>query len=147
MKAILFSICLLVSSLTFGQYNTGDTQLNAILLKIDDDAKLNFSAFKSEISLNYNVSVKKIDSWSVQFGLKGGDIYLVVEISRITKKSVDEVIRVYQANKTKGWGAIAKELGIKPGSPEFHALKNGANSKANAKANKGKEAGKGKGKG
>lgn len=146
MKTILFSVCLLVSTLTFAQYNTGDTQLNATLLKIDDDAKLNFTAFKSEISLSYNVSERKIDSWSVQFGLKGGDIYLVVEISRITKKSVDEVIRVYQANKTKGWGVIAKELGIKPGSPEFHALKNGASSKANAKAGKGKEGGKGKGK-
>jgi len=24
----------------------------------------------------------------------------------------------------KGWGSIAKELGIKPGSEQFHALKN-----------------------
>lgn len=37
----------------------------------------------------------------------------------------DAVYQVYQPNRKKGWGVIAKELGIKPGSPEFHALKRG----------------------
>jgi hypothetical protein len=34
-------------------------------------------------------------------------------------------VPTYQASKGKGWGVIAKELGIKPGSPAFHALKEG----------------------
>jgi hypothetical protein len=52
------------------------------------------------------------------------------------------VLREYKSSKGKGWGVIAKSLGIKPGSKEFHELKrsqdlyNGQNSK-----------GKGKGKG
>ena len=62
--------------------------------------------------------------------MKAGDIYMVLEIGKLTNKPPDEVVKVYQANKKKGWGAIAKELGIKPGSPEFHALKGDADSKA-----------------
>ena len=31
----------------------------------------------------------------------------------------------YRNNKGQGWGVIAKNLGIKPGSDEFHALKAG----------------------
>jgi hypothetical protein len=135
---------LLLPGVSMAQYNTGDNQLNLALVKIDDDAKLNFTAFKSDLSITYNISEKKIDSWSVQFGMKGGDIYLIIEISRITKKPVDDVFQVYRNNKTKGWGAIAKELGIKPGSPEFHALKNGASDKAGGSTDKSKGKGKAK---
>lgn len=138
---IIYCLGIFFSPALFAQYNTGDSQLNATLVKIDDDAKLNFTAFKRDISTNYDVPEKKLNFWSVEVGMKAGDIYMVVEIAKITKKPVDEVVRVYQANKTKGWGAMAKELGIKPGSAEFHALKNGASSKAN------KSKGKGKGKG
>ena len=144
MKNLIFTLCLVVGgpSVIFAQYNTGDTQLNVTLARIDNDASGNYSFFKSDISTRYNVSEKKIDSWSVEFGMKGGDIYLVVEISRITRKPVDEVVNVYQTNRSKGWGAIAKELGIKPGSAEFHALKNGAGTHASNSGGKGKGKGK-----
>lgn len=129
-KIILFLLITgVTTTINYAQYNTGDTQLNASLLKIDDDAKLNFSGLKADLSLNYNVSERKIDSWSVEFGMKAGDIYLALEIAKITKKPIEDVIKVYQTNKTKGWGAIAKQLGIKPGSPEFHALKNSTDSR------------------
>lgn len=146
MKNLILILCLTVGvpSLIFAQYNTGDSQFNITLAKIDNDARLDFSLFKSEISTKYNVSENKIHSWSVEFGLKGGEIYLVVEISKITKRPIDEVVKVYRANKSKGWGAMAKELGIKPGSPEFHALKNGAGTQASSARGKGNGNGKGK---
>ena len=66
----------------------------------------------------------------------------------------DQVFKIYNANKGKGWGVIAKELGIKPGSPEFHALKQGNfvffgidGKKMSTKEGKGKGQGKGKAKG
>jgi hypothetical protein len=34
---------------------------------------------------------------------------------------VSEVVGLY--SEKKGWGAVAKDLGIKPGSEEFHELK------------------------
>ena len=57
--------------------------------------------------------------------------------------NIDDVIISYKKNKEKGWGVIAKEMGIKPGSPEFHALKG----KTKTRKDKGKSEGKGKGNG
>src|SRR5688572_11700321 len=88
-------------TLSYAQlYNIGDSQLNASLLQIDDGARLNFSGFKTDVSVSYNISERKIDSWSVEFGMKAGEIYLALEIAKITKKPVEDVIKVYQANKT-----------------------------------------------
>jgi hypothetical protein len=43
----------------------------------------------------------------------------------MTHKQPEVVMATYESHKGKGWGVIAKELGIKPGSAEFHALKRG----------------------
>ena len=53
------------------------------------------------------------------------DAYMVLRYSELCRCPVDHVTRVYQSDHKKGWGAMAKQLGIKPGSSEFHALKNG----------------------
>ena len=41
----------------------------------------------------------------------------------LSHRSWDEVLREYKENNGTGWGVIAKNLGIKPGSREFHELK------------------------
>ena len=128
----LTSLCMLVFiSPTWAQYNSGDDELNKSLLTIDADAKLDFGAFKVDISGSYDITEKKLDYLSVEIEMSAGDIYMTVELAKITEKSVDEVVTVYTKNKDKGWGVIAKELGIKPGSPEFHALKGKAKDKGN----------------
>jgi hypothetical protein len=139
-QVVLIPVFLLLSlPHTWAQYNTGDTQLNSSLVQIDADASVNFSLFKSDMSSTYSVAPAKVDSWSVQLGLKAGDIYLILEMSRILRKPVDDVVNVYNTNKKKGWGAIAKELGIKPGSAEFKALKGGADKQAAKGKSKSKE--------
>ena len=70
--------------------------------------------------------------------------YIVCRLVEMSKQPAHMVIERYKRGKSKGWGSIAKSLGIKPGSKEFHALKRGndlysGNSKATHK-------GKGKGK-
>ncbi len=44
-------------------------------------------------------------------------------VGQIASQPVEVVTKEYETNKGKGWGVIAKNLGIKPGSKEFHALK------------------------
>jgi len=134
------------SHFIIAQYNTGDDELNKSLLTIDADAKLDFGVFKVDLSLSYDITEKKIEYLSVDIEMSAGDIYMSLELAKITEKSIDLVVEVYQANKTKGWGVIAKELGIKPGSPEFHALKGKAKNKGSKGKGKEKEKGKGKGK-
>jgi hypothetical protein len=72
------------------------------------------------------------------------DAYLVLRLGEMSSKPVDYVLSKYKAEKTLGWGALAKSLGIKPGSKEFHALKAGSDiyentgkSKGNGKKGKG----------
>jgi hypothetical protein len=66
----------------------------------------------------------------------------------MTQKPPETVLHVYQANRGKGWGVIAKSLGIKPGSREFHALKRGDFYLSGGPgAGPGQGQGKGKGKG
>jgi len=53
------------------------------------------------------------------------DAYMVLRLGEMSHHPVERVLEEYNTGKGKGWGVIAKRLGIKPGSPEFHALKAG----------------------
>lgn len=53
------------------------------------------------------------------------DAFMVLQLGQMTNKEPERVMEQYERNKGKGWGVIAQELGIKPGSDEFHALKDG----------------------
>jgi hypothetical protein len=55
---------------------------------------------------------------------KPADAYMVLRLGEMSGKPADHVMGTYKSCKGNGWGAVAKSLGIKPGSKEFHALKN-----------------------
>lgn len=130
-------------------FNTGNFQLDSDLNIINTNANLDFGTFKNRLSVSYNVSERKIKYMRVSLGMKAGEIYLALEISKLSRRPIDDIITIYRRDKNKGWGYIAKQAGIKPGSAEFHQLKNNANSKKNKskRKNKGKGKSKGKGKG
>ena len=75
------------------------------------------------------------------------DAYMVLRLAEMSAKPTDYVIKRYKAEKEKGWGALAKSLGIKPGSKEFHALKRGSDIYDDKDKGKSKAKDKGKGKG
>ena len=52
------------------------------------------------------------------------DAYVVLRLGEMSGKPLDHVVARYKSCKGKGWGSVAKSLGIKPGSKEFMALKN-----------------------
>lgn len=68
------------------------------------------------------------------------DAYMVFKLGEMSHHSPERVMQEYKSGKGKGWGVLAKSLGIKPGSKEFHALKKGHDLD-------GREQGKDKGKG
>jgi hypothetical protein len=51
------------------------------------------------------------------------DAYIMLRLGEMSGKPIDYIVEKYRNNADKGWGALAKSLGIKPGSQEFHALK------------------------
>jgi hypothetical protein len=78
------------------------------------------------------------------------DAFMVLQLGQMSNKQPEVVLETYKSNQGKGWGVIAQELGIKPGSDEFHALKRGDFSftgvpagRADTGQGKGKDKGKG----
>ena len=67
------------------------------------------------------------------------DAYIVLRLGEISRHPTDYVLREYRTSHGRGWGVIAKSLGIKPGSAEFQALKKGQDL---YKGNSGKAKGK-----
>jgi len=53
------------------------------------------------------------------------DAYIIFRLAEISEKPVERVMDLYQGRKGNGWGVLAKQLGIKPGSDAFKALKAG----------------------
>jgi hypothetical protein len=129
-RILVFLLFVTAVTTSYAQFNTGDAGLDAALNKVKDDGSSDWLKFKKETSTTYKVPEEKIETLSKEKGMNAGDIFMAMEVSKQSKKPVDEVITVYEANKAKGWGAISKELGIKPGSPEFHALKKNADAKS-----------------
>ena len=87
-------------------------------------ASKKFGDFRAEISARYGISsthfeklLRKVDS--------PGDLAVSLWVGYKAQKSIDEVIRQYRIRRGQGWGVIAKESGIKPGSKDFKALKSG----------------------
>lgn len=53
------------------------------------------------------------------------DAYIVLRLGEISGRSAAYTLKTYKLKKGKGWGVLAKSLGIKPGSESFQALKRG----------------------
>jgi hypothetical protein len=142
-KVIILFLTVFLSVISNAQvsFNTGNAEFDSDLGKINADAKLDFGAFKTNLALSYDISDKKIDHLSISVKMEPAEIYLALELTKLSGKSIDQVVEIYEVNKDKGWGFIAKELGIKPGSPEFHKLKEDTKNKGakgKSKSNKGK---------
>lgn len=123
--------------------------LDAFLNNLNVEARADMHGFSVKLSAQFGVPLPDVrvvlDSVAAP-----ADAFMCFELGRMTQAPVQTVLHTYNAEKGKGWGAIAKSLGIKPGSPEFHALKRGdlvLNGVPYGEPSKGKEKGKGKGKG
>lgn len=53
------------------------------------------------------------------------DAFMIFQLGRMTGWPVERIMPIYNRHRGQGWGVMAQEMGIKPGSREFHALKNG----------------------
>ena len=53
------------------------------------------------------------------------DAYMILRLAELSGRPPEYVLRQYQSKKHQGWGVIAQDLGIKPGSSGFKALKGG----------------------
>lgn len=54
-----------------------------------------------------------------------GDVYFACALAKSSGHPCRHVVEIWERDHAQGWGAVARRLGIKPGSTEFHGLKRG----------------------
>ena len=122
------------------------SDLDVFISNLNVQAQADLGAFKVRLSTQFGVPAPRVEA--VMASVKTpGDAYMCFRVGQVASKPVEVVTKEYQRNKAKGWGVIAKNLGIKPGSKEFHELKKGNFNGDDSMSNKGKGKGKSKGKG
>lgn len=111
-------------------------------------AEANLLDFQARLAARFNIAGVQVEAVLSNSGSPAG-AYVACALGQMAGKPPEYVAERYRSGKYKGWGALAKGLGIKPGSKEFHALKSGNDFyDDNGKdKGKGKEKGKRKGKG
>ncbi len=144
MRSLILAV---ISFLVFcGSAVAGDG-LDGFLHNLNIQARSDMTGFSARVSAQFGVPEMRVRA-VIGTVSAPADAFMVFQLGEMTHRPVDEVIGVYKANRGKGWGVIAKSLGIKPGSPEFHALKRGDFTlDGGPGTGPGKGHGKGKGKG
>ena len=119
--------------------------LESFLSNVNVEARADMPGFSVRVSNQFGVPVPQVQA-VIRAVPQPADAFMIFQLSEMSGRQPDEVMEVYSPKK--GWGAMAKELGIKPGSPEFHALKRGDLHFSGAPSGHGGDkGGKGKGKG
>ena len=115
--------------------------------RLNATAEADPTGYRTRLSDRFNVGQATISD-VLHVAQNPADAYMLLRLGEMSSKPTDQVIQKYNSEKGKGWGALAKSLGIKPGSKEFHALKNGddLDSGKDKGKSKNKEKNKGKGK-
>lgn len=120
--------------------------LEDFLANINIQAQADLPGFSARVSTQFGVPYAQVQT-VVQTVREPADAFMVFQLGQFSGRQPEKVMDVYSRSKGKGWGVIAKELGIKPGSAEFHALKRGDLHFTGTPAGGGDSPGKGKGKG
>jgi hypothetical protein len=121
--------------------------LDGFLANLNVQARADLTGFTGRVSAQFGIPGAQVSA-VIGTVRQPADAFMVFQLGQMTGRPPERVLQTYQANRGKGWGVIAKQLGIKPGSPEFHALKRGDfELTGNPGGASGHGHGKGKGKG
>jgi hypothetical protein len=117
---LIASLVVLIVGITSVAY----ADLNSFLGSVNVEARADMKNFSVKLSTQFGVPLPQVDV-IVRSVAAPADAFMVLQLGQMSHQQPQAVLQTYQRKKGKGWGELAKELGIKPGSPEFHALKRG----------------------
>src|SRR5512139_2974221 len=143
MKKIFTLLSVIFLSLFLSSPVFAASDLDGFIKRLNVEAQADLGAFKVRLSAQFGVPVVKVEAVMASVGTPG-DAYMCFRVGQVASKPVEVVTKEYQRNKEKGWGVIAKNLGIKPGSKEFQELKKGNFNGNDSGSGQGKGKGKGK---
>lgn len=120
MKKTILCLCLCLLCAATAQAEGLDTFLD----NLNVQGTANRNGFVTSVSSHFGVPYSDVE---MIVGTTGSlaDAFMIFQLGRMTGLSRDRIMGVYGTKRGLGWGVMAQELGIKPGSEQFHALKRG----------------------
>lgn len=143
MKKTVVSSVLFLYMIVFAAVAHAD--LDSFMSGLNVKARADMSGFSVKLGAQFGIPLPQVQA-VVKAVETPADAFMCFQLSQMTGVQPETVVHTYKTNKGRGWGVIAKELGIKPGSPEFHALKRG-DFALTGEPGGGRGQGRGKGKG
>jgi hypothetical protein len=119
-RLISLVLCAMLLSLSTAAW----ASLDGFLGNLNIQAQADLPGFKAKVSAQFGVPLPRVEAVFTQVSVPA-DVFMTFQLGEMAHKQPETVLKTYKVSKSKGWGAIAKELGIKPGSADFHALKRG----------------------
>lgn len=104
---------------------TGDAWVDAVLADINAYGRRYPDAFADELARYRGAPRDVVAALLADPAWTPGDVYFACVLAQAIGRSCRYVADEWQSHAGEGWGALAQRLGIKPGSPQFHALKDG----------------------
>ncbi len=104
---------------------TGDVWVDSRLGEINDYGSRYRDPFIDEMHGYYGAPRPLLVDLLERRRWAPADVYYACALAHAVRLPCIDIVREYDRHPGKGWGALAKRYGIKPGSPAFHALKRG----------------------
>jgi hypothetical protein len=108
----------------FGGLTVAGGGIEVFLDNLNVEARADMHGYAVKLSTQFGVPVPQVQAVIHKVDAPA-DAFMCFQLGHMSGHPYERVVQTYRTNRGKGWGVIAKSLGIKPGSPEFHALKNG----------------------
>ena len=118
-RTVIILLCVMFMSV-----GAAHADLNACIRDLNVSAQGDIGGYKAKLEARFGANNSQIEVVfrSVE---SPADAAIVFWLGEQARQPLNKVLNVYRSQKSQGWGAMAKSLGIKPGSPAFHALKKG----------------------
>jgi len=122
MKKTFFAVPLFF--ILAGLASLAQADLNVFLNDLNHQAATDRYSYNTRLSNQFGIPLSRTES-IVRSVDSPAHAFMLLQLGVMSGRPFDTIFNIYQRDRGKGWGAMAQQLGIKPGSPEFHALKRG----------------------
>ncbi|PLX90942.1 MAG: hypothetical protein C0620_12630 [Desulfuromonas sp.] len=119
-KTIVWALCAVLLLIA----GPGYASLNDFMADVNVRARADLRDFSVRLSSHFGVPVPDVNVLLGKVSAPA-DAFMCLQLSRMSRQPVSQVMQRYYYRHNKGWGQLAQELGIKPGSAEFKQLKQG----------------------
>jgi hypothetical protein len=103
--------------------NTGDKEFDITLIQINYIAVGRLNQYINDLSLAFNIPQKRVSRLIYNERIQPADVFMILQTARLSGQPHRKLLSRYKQHRIKGWRAVVKSLGFKPGSKMFLLIK------------------------